>query len=186
MNLPACVRIEADDFRSRESLLKDGWEEVEILETWQRTIGGEDYECARVVAWSGGDINRLAQIAIGGVQRHRMAVVDPVYDNWDHYTRGLIEARKTHAPVFVIGEPLMMGFIILRDGKIDLIRVTGNAIRDGRGTELVNRAMIYFRDRGIRTIRAGTQMTNEPAQRFYSKLGFTVVKRERTFHKDLD
>ena len=80
----------------------------------------------------------------------------------------------------------MMGFIILRDGKIDLIRVTGNIIRDGRGTELVNRAMIYFRDRGVRTIRAGTQMTNEPAQRFYSKLGFTVVKRERTFHKDLD
>ncbi|KKL90926.1 hypothetical protein LCGC14_1899770, partial [marine sediment metagenome] len=49
MNLPACVRIEADDFRSRESLLKDGWEEVEILETWQRIIGGEDYNCDGVV-----------------------------------------------------------------------------------------------------------------------------------------
>ena len=182
MNLPACVRIEADDFRSRESLLKDGWEEVEILETWQRVIGSEDFECGLIThVWNDEFVKRLAY---EGGEHNRICVSRGAKETRKYFNEWIDRAIVNRQPFSVI---YPAGFIILReDGAIDLLRVESGTSQQGVGTKLVNRAMIYFRDRGIRTIRAGTQAHNEPAQRFYSKLGFTVVKRERTFHKDLD
>ena len=38
MQLPRCVRINADDARSAAALADGGWREIEILETWQHRV----------------------------------------------------------------------------------------------------------------------------------------------------
>ena len=65
---------------------------------------------------------------------------------------------------------------------IDLVAVSANARGKGVGTALVSRTIDQARSLGLAQVIVGTQGDNITSQKLYSKLGFRVTKKTKSYH----
>jgi ribosomal protein S18 acetylase RimI-like enzyme len=72
------------------------------------------------------------------------------------------------------------------EGRIPLIATRAGYRRRGLGRGLVNAALRWFTEAGIRVAHVKTQAHNYPALALYHRAGFTVSKTELTFSVTLD
>ena len=196
MTLPLCVRIDAEDQRSRQALLDDGWREIEVLETWETAIDYTHYmNLGFPTTDRFGDIKMedFEKLAVESFTYDRLHA-DPDVSKEDadqakrDWVRRVFATSGGHQRIF--GYPGddgdLAGFLIVKVDAdavvIDLLAVAESKRGRGIGRSLVSMALKQFPNR--RFLRAGTQRTNEPAARFYASLGMRVVKTQRTLHKD--
>ena len=198
--LPFCVRINFDDAQSREALRKDGWREIEVLETWECRTPFPSSRNVRVRLIEPGDVPACEQIAETAFEFDRLHIDPKVPDDLaNEHKRGAVRnAMAGCCQIYVAVDfswrndgltlPRLVeqavGFnIVKRDGPvavIDLIAVAKGWQRRGVGQALLR--AVLTPDTEI--IRAGTQAVNEPARNLYRRCGFSLVKKQRTFHKD--
>lgn len=188
MPLPLVVRIDADDTRSAESLKKLGGRDIEILITyeWAKTRFYAEAHYG-ISAAKPEDVDACAKIAVKTFKFSRFhadpmipkEVADGVKDSW---VRRAFTERKKKIFVSCSATGQVTGFIIVyRDGGcgvVDLLGVHPDHKRRGIGTRLLRHAMLVM----DMPFRAGTQAGNKAAKDFYKRNGFTVAKKERTFH----
>lgn len=93
---------------------------------------------------------------------------------------GLLVASRAREPVGFLGV-LSGGSDGERVRSIDLIGVARGEQRRGAGSALVERFLEQSRDRCDR-VEVGTQTANEPAIRFYERLGFVVARTYYDLH----
>lgn len=180
--LPLVVRIDADDKRSADQLRRDGWREIEILQTYRSDIRPESPTYIRRATIR--DLAVCIDIAMRVRWKSRLHVDDEVREedadkfklDWinhafhDHYSKIFVTPEK--------GEPEAL--IILKGNRIDLLGVCHQKEGRGHGLRLVRHAQHLCGE-----LYAGTQATNHGAMRLYQRAGMKLVKRERTFHKCL-
>jgi dTDP-4-amino-4,6-dideoxy-D-galactose acyltransferase len=70
-------------------------------------------------------------------------------------------------------------------GRIPLIAVAAELRGQGLGGRLVQGALGWFADLGVREVRVKTQANNIPAVGLYERCGFVLEKTELTFTRDL-
>jgi len=181
--IPICVRIDADDKRSFDALKLDGWREIEVLETYRGKPDAKHHDLIRRAL----DRDLLACIAIAEKAfTHDRLHADPniplavATEAKAEWVRKCFADRS--CAVFVYADPAIRGFIALKwidDGAlIDLIAT--NKPRQHICSRLVKHAMADLKPSYL---RAGTQQKNQEGRLFYSALGMTCIKRQRTLHK---
>lgn len=184
MSLPLCVRIDADDSRSAQQLLADGWREIDVLETYVRAV--DDFSVredapsvSRATSDDADDCVTIANAAFAPKDK-----TEWVREAFGRKDRLVFVCRRN-------GE--IVGFVIIRQEPATIVidLIASKYPRRGIGEELIAGAewkTPYWRASAVRTIphsqtRAGTNSTNEAARQFYRKLGFITDNRKRTFHK---
>ncbi len=190
MTLPLCVRIDADDKRSAEALRAADWREVEVLETWCRPIGDWKSIVTGVRVADPTDMLACQKIAAGAFRSSRLHTDPKVsVDTAEEYKRDWVCRAFEQTPqdvfVHVNGKDKVDGFLICKPEtnavRIDLIATADDARQKGVARNLIGWSHDCYPGRGV--IVAGTQERNTAARQFYQKLGFRVIKRQRTFHK---
>lgn len=187
VHLPLCVRIDEQDKFSRESLLADGWREIEILDIWYLEEWGngrpvdipvrEGYDL---------DIPRCQWIASTSFVHDRFhadpqfddALADRLKSEW------VAKAFAGEADKIYVAEfKGIAGFVFCnREGDetiINLIATDRRRRNQGIGRALLQKVIAEFGP----PIRAGTQRSNRPARTLYEALGFEILESKRTFHK---
>lgn len=103
---------------------------------------------------------------------------DPKFPNKqaDDLKAHWIERNILEDDVWVLGDP-PMGFISIKENRIDLVAVDPDFQKMGFGRKLIEHALVYHPN-----IEAGTQEKN-PALKLYEELGFEVVKTEDVYHE---
>ena len=103
---------------------------------------------------------------------------DPKFPNKqaDDLKAHWIERNILEDTVWVLGDP-PMGFISIKDNRIDLVAVDPEFQRLGFGRKLIEHALMYHPE-----INVGTQVKN-PALKLYEELGFEVVRTEDVYHE---
>lgn len=180
--MPLVVRIDADDKRSADNLMLDGWREIEVLETYRGKPDAKTHSLVRrAISGELSDCIKIARTQFHHDRLHadpmvRKAVADEAKEDW--VAKCFADPTTT---VFVHGHPVD-GFLAVKwigDGlMIDLIATS--AQRKRVGTKLVCHAMAELKPPYL---RAGTQLANQEGRLFYAALGMTCIKRQRTFHK---
>lgn len=181
MPLPLCVRVDADDANSAQSLANDGWRQIEVLETWRqsRRRAWRVMKNYPVRAADKGDIPWIAELAASSFTHDRMHRDTTVpRDLADAAKRAWVE--QTELPIWV-PENGDLAFLILRRGIIDLLCVHKDQRWQGIGGKLIKAVMGKLLPHGL--LQAGTQDTNTAAQRLYASLGMAVVRRQTSWHK---
>lgn len=194
--LPFCVRIGFDDAQSREALRKDGWCEIEVLETWECRTPFPSTSNVKVRLIEQSDVAACEKIAETAFEFDRLHLDPNVPDeSANEYKRGAIrnamanccQVYVAEVPLGVLVSPQMnhiTGFnIVKRDSGliiIDLIAVAQEWRGMGIGQALLRAVLTPETE----IIRAGTQAVNEPARNLYRRCGFSLVRKQRTFHKD--
>lgn len=186
MRLPKCVRTEHDDLVSRQSLLDDGWREVEILDVWvwNREERGQWTDCD--VAKKG-DRNQCVWIAGTAFTEDRLHKDPEVPDQLAartkmKFTDQSFEDDEKAIYVVRVGEDVRGFVIVTADDDyctINLIAVDRRHRRQGIARDLVN----YLAAMYDQPIAAGTQATNEASIALYQSLGFEKQLSYRSFHK---
>lgn len=185
MRLPKCKRIDID--ADPEPWLRHGWREIEQLVTYERPPASDGYvlDVRLREHWEQPTIKAIAGISFSEDRLHRDPKV--LDDDADKFKVQCVEkAFQKRWPILTLGQPMTLGFLIMRPGHnaniIDLMAVLPAARGHGLGTSLVS-TFLYFSDVDWARCRASTQAHNLAACRMYKSLGFREVKRERTFHK---
>lgn len=178
-SLPLCVRIATDDERSREALLADGWREIEILETWENGLTlREQHSCIHEACPE--DFTPCLSIALEASKHDRLRHDPAVPSRVADHARGKhleSEFENSFVLVFKVVDHVK-GFITCRNRRVGLFAVAPDQQGKGYGAALLAELI-----RRVGTVAAGTQEHNEPARRLYRHMGFTLVERQRTFHK---
>jgi ribosomal protein S18 acetylase RimI-like enzyme len=68
-------------------------------------------------------------------------------------------------------------------GRIDLVGVSSETQGLGLGRALMQQAMSWFSENGMKRVEVVTQARNLPAQRLYQRSGFTTARVQLWFHK---
>lgn len=174
MPLPQCRRLELDDLAGRDALLADGWREIEVLVTWERRGLGKPW------------IERCVEIARTAFVHDRLHA-DPMVRREDADEAKSLWVKKHFEGargIEVIGAGgKIVGFLLQKvEGDIliiDLIAIDPAHRRKGLAELLVTQQI----DAWTATIRAGTQEHNQAGMALYKKMGFEIVRRQRTFHR---
>jgi ribosomal protein S18 acetylase RimI-like enzyme len=90
------------------------------------------------------------------------------------------EDGEIHGYVFGALEPLSWKELRGPAGFIHDLLVVENACRRGLGTELMNAALHWLRERGAPRVLLGTAAQNKPAQALFKRLGFRETMIEMT------
>ena len=82
------------------------------------------------------------------------------------------------------GKVRSMLTIALKEGRPAVDLVATHPDYEGRGMagDLMRSAIVWAINRGYQEMSVVTQATNEPANRFYENLGFSVEREELVFH----
>lgn len=195
MDLPSCVRIDAEDVRSRDALVQDGWREVEILETWVRHRNGLWPKFVDNVRFAEpSDLLACQAIANTAFQFSRLHCDSTVaWEDANAFKREWVrKAFEEHIhDIFVHLSPdadrRVDGFLICKPDtgtvRIDLIATAKERRVKGVAWQLVGFAHDWYAERNV--MIAGTSQKNRDARMMYQKMGFRVVKTQRTLHKFL-
>lgn len=184
-DLPLCVRIDADDKRSREALLGDGWREIEVLETWlwdEWVDPPEDHEVREAEPRDAKACELIALESFGYDRLHKdSSVPKDIADSLKLFE--IIHAFGDEETLVLVvieqGEGTVVGFVTFKFGRIGLIAVDRISRKTGYAASLIGGLLVRIEGE----LRAGTQSDNEPARALYKSMGFKVEKRERSFHK---
>lgn len=205
MTLPLCVRIDVDNETSAENLRKDGWREVEVLETWAGTLWKPQmsdlttdtlYPIGRLAIPA--DMPACIDIARRAFIHDRLhrdpevpkEVADQAKEDW---VRRIFGSRYGPRMWVAETERKLSAFAAVKHWRgddrndfgavVDLIAVDPECKKTrGLGSRLLRAALEYVAS-GYMHVRAGTQESNTPAKKMYSSLGMRPVYRQRTFHK---
>lgn len=165
------VRIDADDIRSADMLLQDGWREGDELVIYRRTSGPRLHGHPAIRGAIIEDVESV--VALANMAFSPKDKTHWIQDAFDRNDRRIYVAEQ-HGRI--------AGFLITRKEPetlvIDLIG-TGPRL-GGYGKSLIEHA--EFSEPEPFT-QAGTQIHNADAREFYAALEFQVVKIRRTFHK---
>ena len=178
MPLPLCVRIEADDHRSAEALLADGWRQIETLQTWRSTVATTGLRHPDMIRPTKAEHRQLI-IAAGRWFSQDRLHADPKVDKEvaDEAKRQWMKdaLADIYREIWILGTMPVEGFVIVRPGTpviIDLIAV--DPLLRGRG--IARRLLQHVVGTYGKGIQAGTQATNAAACRLYKSMGMTRVR----------
>lgn len=110
-----------------------------------------------------------------------------IYSDW------VLEAfnNKNKDVILALHQDRIVGFIICgkasitsryNHGVIDLIAVDKGYRGKGIGTMLVKECINVCKEKKLKTVYVGTQLSNARAVRFYERMGFKLVFAEATLH----
>jgi ribosomal protein S18 acetylase RimI-like enzyme len=186
MPLPEMIRIDEQDWEKRRALLADGWREIEVLETYGARI--TQVGCRPMHP---DELDAVMSIARKSFVYDRLHSDETVAkDDADEFKAATVQNTLVDQTKLVIvhGDPID-GFILVRPEHecsrgnkliVELIAVAERARGKGIAKKLIAFACAMF---GASEVFAGTQMRNEAAKGMYESLGWSVEKRERTFHR---
>jgi len=114
---------------------------------------------------------------IASTFEHDRFHADPLFPNAeaDRVKRDWVERNIREDKVFVHGDP-PLGFVSLKDGRLELIAVDPEFRGMGYGRKLVEHILHV-----CPSVKVGTQKNN-PALRLYQELGFSVVEEYEVWH----
>jgi len=192
----AC-RVGVDDKCAVSVLKKHGFEDVETLLTFRRSlsqIGETEDNTAAIdiaVPEDAADCSRIAGNCFSSDRFHRD-------DKIDHGAAGRLKKtwvenafRGRADAIFVArnasGETVGFNICLVTDeaAVIDLICVRSDARGQGLARGLVQKAMSYYAGQR-HEMRVGTQSTNQASISLYQSCGFQVMSSSKTLHLHLD
>jgi dTDP-4-amino-4,6-dideoxy-D-galactose acyltransferase len=187
-----CLYFLADpDPESIAAAEASGFRLVDIRVTLERPLGEAPERPTGIRPARPEDIPALRAIAARAHHGGRFDA-DPVfharraalYETWiENSCRGYADA------VFVSSaENLAAGYVSChlspeKEGSIGLLAVDTPFRQRGLGARLVNAALEYFRENGMRRARVVTQGANSASQRLYQNCGFRTVATQLWYHR---
>lgn len=150
------------------------------------------------------DVDRIGEIAVAAWEpayehyRENMGeeLFSAAYGDWRAYKSSQVESNCLEAPDDVLVATLdgdVVGFVTFRiDDDTGIGEIGNNAVHpDAQGggiaTELYERTLDVFRDRGAEFAQVSTGLTPEyaPARRAYEKVGFDIERPTVTYYQYL-
>lgn len=178
------------DVEKVNSLKNAGFYEVETLTTLEKQIENLNYISEWVHIANTSDAEVCAQIASICFKNDRYhsdeniddVIADLIKSRWVFNS---VSGRADKVFVYRNKEQQILGFnaCMFNDevAIIDLIGVHPDYQGQGIGRDLIG-AMEHYYSGKARSIRLGTQLSNESSQEFYKSLGFTEISRQITWH----
>ena len=185
-NIASLHAVEAVGFRIIESFL-----------TFSRKTAGE-------IPFAGGsdfhirlaqpdEMETVASIAYRAFQSFRLRVDPQIPESRARHSRRewIRNGFKGRAEAIYVAESenRLVGFVLLRSktdmektGEIELIAVEPGFHGRGIGKALVARAVRHYQGK-TSEIQVGTQAKNLPAIQLYTRMGFSIVRSEFSFHR---
>ena len=178
MPLPKCIRCKVDI---------PGWREIGNFAVYERVprATGLMPHVRRMEHWEMPVIKAIAE----HFEHDRLHMDSEVTDeDADDFKRTMIDnARSCGWPIITYGQPMTLGFLIVRSefpiAYIDLMGVHPEHRGENIGTYLLAHFLCWMRNEGFALCRAGTMEANSPACCLYEAAGFKQVDCLRTFHK---
>ena len=185
MNLPILRRIDKNNKAAIEHAIEDGFNYVDDLLTYELNVPTFAIHIRR---GQDSDIRESIQIAQQELTHSRL-YADPHIPR--QVARKVYAERVRHAfaatTVFVAcHRSAIVGFAALRDSEIELIAVDSKYQRCGVGRQLIDTCIEACHADGSEILKVKTQRRNYRARSFYEKLGFSITKIEKDFHRHED
>ena len=191
MKLPKLQRLAASDLDAQEKVIADGYKYIDALLTFSLPLPLPGFE---VREFKDADRARIEEIALSVMRYSRLyqdAQVPRTTANRIYRER--IDKAVKEFSVFVVIETMgqpphlykseVVGFCFLNANEIDLIAVDEKYQHQGVGRLLVERCALECRKIGYSVLRVKTQGKNHRARDAYKKMGFTITKAEKDYHK---
>ena len=140
------------------------------------------------------EMETVASIAYRAFQSFRLRVDPQIPESRARHSRRewVRNGFKGRAEAIYVAESenRLVGFVLLRSktektGKIELIAVEPGFHGRGIGKALVARAVRHYQ-RETSEIQVGTQAKNLQAIQLYTRMGFSIVRSEFSFHRHSD
>ena len=184
-SLPEHRRIDKDDKEAIDKAIADGFRLVGTLCEYEFKIP-TNYLGVEILLGTQSDLEACMDIALTELRDSRL-YADPAvpFDLVQMEYKRRVAWAFENSTIFVAKSELkIIGFVSLRENRVDLIAVKRDFRRQGIGRRLMENCVYECAASGYDTILVATQGRNDQGHKFYEGMGFDLVGIMKEFHKN--
>ena len=184
-DLPEHRRIDKDDKEAIDKAIADGFRFVGTLCEYELKVP-TNYLEVEILLGTQSDLEACMGITLTELRDSRLyADPDVPFDLVQmEYKRRVAWAFENSMILVAKLELKIIGFVSLRENRVDLIAVKRDFRRKGIGRRLMEDCVSECAASGYDTILVATQGRNHQGRKFYEGMGFDLVGIMKEFHKN--